>query len=637
MKLAATFLAALLLMPSASLLADVAIPTVSLQPSVIPSPVKSLSAGTVEIRGTVADPGERPVRMRVSTSFGDSFDISVAAQSGRFSCQFPQDFPGARPLAPMLLYVDATDAANFEADGTLEHQAEVLLIVTGDTRGEIPDLPLAFTDDFVDAAGRKDAESAQWPVYRPLVNLYLRSRGPRLAGFGRVDFDLARPVDWDWFKNTGTLYDFAHRDRDWSQPLGHRVAAGFWQAVWNTWFNASNDHPWDGNPANRDPRNFRPYTFTNDLADILVLYQMRRGLPRAVADRRDELSREALANLLALQHRSSKNFALREKSGRQERYTAGAFHYGMFTTGEWLTEGTGWFANPEFGDHRQGGVFNGRAVWGLGESLKAEPDGKLAPQTRQAIALALQFCLHDAVQQGYAREVKPGLVFWRDAGEHGYLLLGMLAACEVAPDLPVSLANGKSPRTLRDACGDALDACVAAVQPSGVWTPYPDQDAMAIAALATGARVLPQHPHREAWLKVARFAADDWMAAKADSAERALPTPHFGFRKGRGMTHFMGDDHRVRFTFYVDGHWLHALAKLHNATGDACYRHRCHELLSYLCGANPFHARLFNELGAVYNFVTDNDGNGIEDRLQHDLYPESTAFVQIGLLHLLSP
>jgi hypothetical protein len=103
------------------------------------------------------------------------------------------------------------------------------------------------------------------------------------------------------------------------------------------------------------------------------------------------------------------------------------------------------------------------------------------------------------------------------------------------------------------------------------------------------------------------------------------------------MTHFMGDDHRVRFTFYVDGHWLHALAKLHKATGDARYRDRCHELLSYLCGANPFHARLFNELGAVYNFVTDNDGNGIEDRLQHDLYPESTAFVQIGLLHLLSP
>lgn len=622
---------------AALLLASERIPAVSLQSSVVPCPVKRLAAGSVEISGTVRGQRDTPVRVRVTTSVGHSFLAATTAKEGRFACRFPHDFSGAPPLAPMLLYVDATDADAFNTVDCLAHQAEVLLIVSGDTPDTLPDLPQAFTDDFVDQAGRRDVDSAQWPVYHPLANLFFRSRGPRLASFGREDFDLARPGDWNWFRETGTLYDFDHRERDWSQPLGNRVSAGYWKAVWTTWFNSSNDHAWDGNSANRAQSNYRPYTFTNDLADLLVLHQMRRSLPRSVADRRDDLSREVLANLLALQHRGRDTFALRDTSGGQEHYTAGAFRYGMFTTGEWLTEGKGWFANPAFGDHRRGGVFNGRAVWALGESLKAEPDGKLAAATRDALGLALRFCLHDALQDGYAREVRPGLVLWRDAGEHGYLLLGMLAACEVVPDLPVVIARGKQAQPLWKVCETALDACAASVHPSGYWTPNPDQDAVAIAALATGARVLPQHARRREWLQVATTVADDWMAARVAVSERKEPTPHFGYRRGSGTTLFVGDDRRVRFTFYQDGHWLHALAVLHKQTGDARYRARCESLLSYLCGDNPFQARLFNELGAVYNFVTDNDADGIEDRLQHDLYPESTAFVQIGLLHLLRP
>ena len=45
--------------------------------------------------------------------------------------------------------------------------------------------------------------------------------------------------------------------------------------------------------------------------------------------------------------------------------------------------------------------------------------------------------------------------------------------------------------------------------------------------------------------------------------------------------------------------------------------------------------RLFNELGGVYNWVDDTDGDGIEDLLKQDMYPESTAFCQIGIMRLL--
>jgi isocitrate dehydrogenase kinase/phosphatase len=35
--------------------------------------------------------------------------------------------------------------------------------------------------------------------------------------------------------------------------------------------------------------------------------------------------------------------------------------------------------------------------------------------------------------------------------------------------------------------------------------------------------------------------------------------------------------------------------------------------------------------------ISDRDGDGVEDHLVWDAYPESTAFFQIGLLHLMRP
>ncbi len=92
---------------------------------------------------------------------------------------------------------------------------------------------------------------------------------------------------------------------------------------------------------------------------------------------------------------------------------------------------------------------------------------------------------------------------------------------------------------------------------------------------------------------------------------------------------------RTFIFFYKTGHWIHALAKLYALTGHERYRRRAEAMVSYLCGANPWQVRLLNELGGVYNWVEDTDGDGIEDELKQDMYPESTAFCHIGIGHLL--
>ena len=94
-----------------------------------------------------------------------------------------------------------------------------------------------------------------------------------------------------------------------------------------------------------------------------------------------------------------------------------------------------------------------------------------------------------------------------------------------------------------------------------------------------------------------------------------------------------GADH-PRVFYYQTGHWIHALADLHALTGDARYRQRAEAMVSYLCGNNPWQVRLFNELGAVYNWTDDADRDGLQDQLRQDMYPESTAFCQIGIMRL---
>lgn len=596
-----------------------------------PSPVKDVAAGAVVVAGRADVPDGRPVRVRVTTAAGTSYAAVAPVAGRRFACRYPNDFPGAPPLAPQLLYVDTTAAADFGGD-----QAEGLLVVAGRGAGGTPDLPLAFTDDLIDAVGRKDGAAAQWLATRGLVSLFARSRVAAVMRVGRPDFDLANPADLGWFKANASLYYFDHRDRDWSRPLGNRPARSFWQAVWDTWFNPSNDHPWDGDPANRAPANYRPYTFANDLADLLVLYRLRPKRTGLMIDNRAALADEVLVNLLAMQHAGADNFALKEPSGRQEHYAAGAFRYGIFVTGEWLTEGTGWFVNPRHRDFARGGVFNGRCVWALGESLKADPDGPLAGRVRDALTRAVRYCLHDGLARGYTKRTPAGRPVWGgSAGEHGYLLLGMVAAAEVAPDLPVTLAPDRPAKPLREVCGDALDALAELPRPDGTWSRYANADAVNVAALAAGALAFPNDPRATNWTAAAKRAADAWMAFPFAPGERAAPTPHFANRREGGMSFRPAGSEPPHVPLYMGGHWLHALADLFAATGDRRYADRADALLAYYCGHNPLRVRLLNELGAVNNRVTDADRDGVEDTLHWDAYPESTAFVQIGLLHRL--
>lgn len=609
------------------------IPSIDLSITLRTGAVRQVTDEGFLIQGTTSEADARKVRIRVGTSSGLSHENSVAVTEGRFSCRYPHDFPAAPPLAPMLCYIDATDKPGFGSEDLPNRQAEITLIITGGASA-LPDLPLVFSDDFIDAEGKKDQASAQWPRQRFLVNLFMRSRAACLMEIGRSSFDLATEADFTWFKENATLYDFDHRDRDWTQPLNHRVARSFWQAMWNGWFDSSNNHPWDGNAANPDPANYRPYTFNNDPANLLTLYRMMHGIKPVVADNRRALAHEVEANLLAMQHVAPANFAIKEPDGRQEYYSAGAFRYGMFETGEWLTEGTGWFANPKFRDFAQGGVFNGRAIWSLGEALKADPNAKNAGQVRSAIASALRYCLHEGLKHGYTLKTKSGLPIWnRTAGEHAYILLGMAAACQVAPEMPVKLGAKDSARPLRAITVDALDALAESAAPDGNWTKYANSTAMNIAALAEGSRTFAAHPHAPRWKSAAMKAADHWLALQSSAAQ---PTPMFGHMiEDCRMTFVLAEGKPPHIPLYVGGHWIHALAVLHAVTQKPRYAARAHAILSYYCGANPLRVRLLNELGAVNNRVTDTDHDGLVDHIAWNAYPESTAFVQIGLLHLL--
>jgi hypothetical protein len=604
--------------------------SVSLKETLSRGVVRSTASGDVEIEGCAVN----AVRVRVTNSDGVSSSKRVDSLGGRFRCLYPKDFEGAPVLKPSVLYVDATDAEEFDGEQARSHQAEVLLVVSGGPMA-VPDLPLGFLEDFVDSSGGKDGNSRQWQRHRLLVNQFLRGRSAGLMGIRKPTFDLAQEADFDWFKQNATLYDFEHRDRDWAQPLGSRVKRGFWQAMWNRWFNSSNDHPWDGNAENRAASNYRPYTFTNDLADLLILLQMvRSGVPEQKEEKR-ALANEVLENLLALQHRNPENFALREPSGRQEQYTAGAFRYGLFETGEWLQEGRGWFANPSFRDFERGGVFNGRSLWALGECWMRDPDGLQGDALRQAFGLGLRFCLRDG--QRYLKVTASGRTIWNPttAGEHAYMLLGMLAAYRAESEWRVPFGEEWVP--LRKLVLDGLDALVESADADGHWSRYSNATAINLAAVAEGIRVFRGDPRTARWREVAVREADFWLELKPLNV--AWPTPMFGHMRnltdGSGMTFVLGKEEKPHVSLYMGGHWVHALSLLYAATGDVRYLKRAEAVLGYYFGANPLSVRLLNELGAVYNRVSDLDADGTEDAIHWNAYPESTAFLQIGLLHFL--
>ena len=582
----------------------------------------------VRIHGTTTLAEGAKIRLRVTTSQGTSHMATATAKAGVFAARFPVDFQPAVKLTPSVLYVDATGAAEFGGAQAKLSQSEITLFVS--VGGVRPELPFVFTDDFIDTQGKKDAESAQWNRNRTLANLFMRSRGAALMRIQKPAFDLAVPADWQWFQQSAALYDFEHRDRDWSTPLGNRISDGFWNAVWPRWFKPTNDHPWDGDASNKTQGNYHPYTFTNDPADLIVLYRLNgRSSARLV----DGVTR----NLLASQHRGPENFALREASSRQETYTAGAFRYGMFNSGEWMTEGKGWFADPKHRDFAHGGVLNGRAVWALGETLKASPNSVSVAELREAIALTAKFCLRDSLPLKYAYRTPAGKVIWnRTDGEHAYLLMGLLAAYQADPGMKIEVGVGES-AALRDLCADAIDGLAEIVGADGTWSRYGNANAVNIIALADGARLLKDHARAADWRAAAVRAADVWLALRFRPEEKREGSPLFSSRAkpGGDMTCVMAKKQLPQVSLYMNGHWLHALGAMHALTGEVRYKERGERLLGYLCGDNALRIRLINELGAVCNNVADSDGDGQDDQIFWNGYPESTAFVQIGLLHWL--
>jgi hypothetical protein len=612
-----------------------AAPPIDLRATLGPGALHFIASGDVRIQGKTSLPISS-ASVRVTTSSGQVHTARVDVRAGALELAYPRDFPGGSPLRPGMLFIDA-------APGPLPdpaRAAEIALLVCGDRLDERPEFPSGFTNNLMDAAGRTDADAHEWPVARALVNLYMRSRAAALCRVGRPDFDLAQACDLAWFKDNLTLYEFDHRDRDWSRPLGHRWRRTFWQAVWDTWFNASNDNPRDGNPANKAQDNYVPYAFANDFPDTLMLYLQRKDLAATLDDDLDTLCVEGLENLMAMQHRGSESFPRRDAKGRLFMYTAGAFRYGMFEDGQWMTEGTGWFHDPEHHDYIRGGVFNARALWCIGEGLLRYRHGPLAERLKETLRLGLRFCLYDALPAGYAQRTAAGRPYWYDAGESGYLLLGMLAACQADPALAVPRGDGTTIR-LDELTASVFDAMVELMQPHGQWQLYGDKDPMVIAALADGVRVLGGHPHAGQWRAAAVKAADSWLAVGVDPAECPVRPVHFGSRRltPQRMSFLWEwtDKHPGRhfLVFYISGHWIHALAKTYALTGDERYRDRAQAIVRYLCGDNPWQVRLLNEMGGVYNWVDDTDGDGVEDRLKQDMYPESTSFCQIGIHHLL--
>ena len=627
-------------------LAMPASPGVSLRETVARTPFHDLDVDPqLDLRGGVRDAEAGTVWLRVTDGLGRVATTTVPTRGGAFRARFPGDFPEAGALVPSVYFVDAA----VHGDAGPGDRAEVAVLVFAGRGRRLPDLPSAFTTNLRDREGRVDGQSVEWSRTRTLVNLYFQSRSAYLAGVARPGFDLQRPTDLAHFKRSVALYDFDARDRDWSTPLGRRVARSFWQAVWDTWFGPSNS-------SERPPGSGRyaAFTFANDTADLLVAHLRRLQVrPMTEQPAEDDLAlvcNEVLQNLAALQRRDGD-----DAPPQRGVEGPGAFYYGLFSDGDLMLEGTGWFHDDRRRDHRRGGVFLGRSIWAVGEALGRPTPGLPEARLRETFRLGLRWgfgLARDRADDGqpYVRVLpsrdgnRGAWRLWRSPGEHAYLLLGLLAAVQREEIARLTIfESGEFGYTERidvaQVAQAALEALAAAIQPEGYWSTFADVDATAVEALVRGSVVFADHPSAARWRRVAVTAAEGWMSARPPAAAYRGPVilPVGRRVPGRpGELRYRAEGvEATHLTYFHAGLWLQALAELHATTGEARYAARLEEVAGYFCGNNPFDARLYTELGAVYNYVKDTDGDTVEDRLHFDLYPESTAFVQIGMLRHL--
>ncbi len=620
--------------------------TVSLRDLVATSPFRDLAATSdLRIEGGVSDPTLNEIWLRVTDGAGRTTTTQAKVSAGRFTARYPHDFAEAGELQPSIYCIDAAPAAGAAATD----RAEAVVLVYDSRAERLPAMPAAFTTDLRAADGRVDAAAPEWTRTRALMNLYFQSRSAALAGVGRTDFDLAHPTDLAFFKHGLALFDFDARDRDWSTPLGRRVARSFWQAVWDSWFGPSNDNE-------RPPGSgvYPAFTFANDTADILVAHLRRWRLASATVDPAEDnlatLCNEVLLNLAAMQR--TENDPAPVQLGVEG---PGAFYYGMFADGELMLDGTGWFAAPGRGDHRRGGVFLGRSLWAVGEALGRPLPGMDEATLRTTLRRGLRWAFGLARErsddgQPYVRAIRArdgsGATrpLWRSPGEHAYLLLGLIAANERPEIAALRVFDAgefgfTESQTVQSLAQLGLEALADAVQPEGYWSTFADIDATAVAAMARGAMAFSTHSSARRWRDVAVRVADGWLTARpVDGAYRGPVILPVGRRTPENLGELRYRAHQstsTHLTYFHAGLWLQALAEMEALTGDDRYGRRFDEVFGYFCGNNPFDARLFTETGGVYNFVTDTDGDTIEDRLHFDLYPESTAFVQIGVLRHL--
>ena len=615
--------------------------TISIRETPAKTPIVDMAKNkNIAINGTVTDDKTDIVFIRVTSSkTGLSYISSAKVKGKKFKISFPLNFENAPDLVPAMYMIDASRDSAFKVTSKNDQQAEAAVFVKNGSK-EFPDLPSGFCNDLTDKNGNTDEKSSDYKIVKPLMNLFMRSKASFDTNIGNTDFDLDNSSDMIYFKENIALFDFNNRDRDWNKPLNNRPAKTFWKSVWNTWFNSSNDNPLDGNPKNSDYKNYMPYSFANDYTDSLIMYIMRQDKRiNPLDDNLLNMCREGVENLVAMQHQEDSNFALVDHRGKQEKYTKGAFRYGMFINGNYMTEGIGWFYNPAFLDYINGGVLNGRAMWGLGESVKYDPENPFNEKIYEAFSMGLQFCLNDGFYGGYTKKTLNGNVYWKDDGEHAYLVIGMCAMANVKPNMYAFTDNYGKKYNLTEASVMSLNAIKDNMKPDGSWAMYPNTDSMAVAALADGYLTFPNHPDAKKWLQTAQKSADSWLDLKIIENEYKGEIINFGLRlESDGMTYNWGrvasDWTSLNYIFYYQtGHWIHALSRLYKATGNEKYKKRCEKMIGYLLGNNPLGTRILNETGGVYNWSEDRDKDGFEEFYAQNMYPESTAFSQIGIMH----